>query len=57
MRLAITVLPIALLVSILSATTSAQTGTGILDIWLKARESADAPDDQRVTLYTNPRLW
>jgi formylglycine-generating enzyme required for sulfatase activity len=29
---------------------TAQTG-GVFDIWLKARESADAPNDQKVTLY------
>jgi hypothetical protein len=32
-----------------SAPTSAQTGIG--DVWLKARESANAPNDQKVTLY------
>jgi hypothetical protein len=26
-------------------------GVGVLDVWLKARESADAPNDQKVTLY------
>jgi hypothetical protein len=30
----------------------AQTGIGVLDVWLKARESADAPNDKKVTLYT-----
>jgi len=52
MRSPITALAIALLVSILSAVTSAQTGIGVLDVWLKARESADAPNDKKVTLYT-----
>jgi formylglycine-generating enzyme required for sulfatase activity len=48
MRLPLTT---ALFVSILPASTSAQTGNGILDVWLKARESADAPNDQKVTFY------
>jgi hypothetical protein len=50
-RLPITALAIGLLVSILPAPTSAQTAFGVLNIWLKARESADAPNDQKVTLY------
>jgi hypothetical protein len=55
MRLPIIALATALLVSILPASTSAQTGNGVLDIWLKVRESADAPDDQKVTLYTKSK--
>jgi hypothetical protein len=51
MRLPITALATALLVSILPAATSAQTGIGVRDVWLKARESVDAPNDQKVTLY------
>jgi hypothetical protein len=51
-RLPIIALATALLVSILPAFTSAQTGNGVLDIWLKVRESADAP---KVTLYTKSR--
>jgi hypothetical protein len=54
-RLPIIALATALLVSILPAFTSAQTGNGVLDIWLKVRESADAPNDQKVTLYTKSR--
>jgi hypothetical protein len=50
-RLPITAAATALLVSILPASTSAQTVFGVLNVWLKARESADAPNDQRVTLY------
>jgi uncharacterized caspase-like protein len=42
-------------VSILQASTSAQTGIGVLDIWLKVRESADAPNDKKVTLYTKSK--
>jgi hypothetical protein len=55
MRLGITALATALLVSILPASTSAQTGIGVLDIWLKVRESADAPNDQKVTLYKSQK--
>jgi hypothetical protein len=33
----------------------AQTGIGVLDVWLKARESADAPNDKKVTLYTKSK--
>jgi uncharacterized caspase-like protein len=51
MRLPIIALATALLVSILPASTGAQTGIGVLDVWLKRRESADAPNDQKVTLY------
>jgi formylglycine-generating enzyme required for sulfatase activity len=50
-RLPITALATALLVSILPAVTSAQTAFGILNVWLKARESADAPNEQQITLY------
>jgi hypothetical protein len=53
MRLPIIALATALL--ILSSSTSAQTGNGVLDIWLKVRESADAPNDQKVTLYTKSK--
>jgi Caspase domain len=45
----------ALLVSILPASIAAQTGNGILDTWLKVRESADAPNDRQVTLYTKSK--
>ncbi|MBO0758115.1 MAG: caspase family protein, partial [Bradyrhizobiaceae bacterium] len=55
MRLPITALATALLVSILPASLSAQPGTGVVDIWLKVREGADAPIDQKVTLYTKSR--
>jgi hypothetical protein len=55
MRSAIIALATALLVSILPTSTSAQTGIGVLDVWLKARESADAPNDQKVTLYTKSK--
>jgi hypothetical protein len=55
MRLPITALATTLLVSILSVTSSAQTGSGILDIWLKVRESADAPNDKKITLYTKSK--
>jgi TPR repeat protein len=50
-RLPITALATALLVAILPAVTSAQTAFGVLNVWLKARESADAPNDQQITLY------
>jgi hypothetical protein len=33
----------------------AQTWLGALDVWLKARESADAPNDQKITLYTKSK--
>jgi Caspase domain len=56
MRLPIIALATALLVSILPTSTSAQTGNGVVDIWLKVRESADAPTtDQKVTLYTTSK--
>jgi hypothetical protein len=55
MRLPIIALATALLISILPPSTSAQTGNGVLDIWLKVRESADAPNDQKVTLYTKSK--
>jgi TPR repeat protein len=44
---------IALLLSLLAnAPLCAQTSAaGILEVWLKARESANAPDSERVTLY------
>jgi formylglycine-generating enzyme required for sulfatase activity len=51
MRLPITALATALLVSILPASTSAQTAFGVLNVWLKKHESADAPNDQPITLY------
>jgi formylglycine-generating enzyme required for sulfatase activity len=51
MRSAIIELVTALLFSILATEIFAQTGNGILDVWLKARESADAPNDQKITLY------
>jgi hypothetical protein len=54
-RLPITALATALLVSIVVSSPSAQTGNGILDIWLKVGESADAPNDQKVTLYTKSK--
>jgi formylglycine-generating enzyme required for sulfatase activity/uncharacterized caspase-like protein len=54
-RLPITAVATALLVSILPAVTSAQTAFGVLNVWLKARESADAPNDQKVTLYTKSK--
>jgi hypothetical protein len=50
-RLPIIGLATALLVSILPAVTSAQTAFGVLNVWLKKRESADAPNDQQITLY------
>jgi hypothetical protein len=55
MRLPIIALATALLVSILPTEIFAQTGLGVLDVWLKARESADAPNDQKVTLYTKSK--
>jgi hypothetical protein len=55
MRLPIIAFATALLVSMLPSSTSAQTGNGVLDIWLKVRESADAPNDQKVTLYTKSK--
>ena len=55
MRLPIIALATALLVSILPASTSAQTEFGVLDIWLKVRESADAPNDKKITLYTKSK--
>jgi hypothetical protein len=39
MRLLIIAFATALLFSIVVASTSAQTGIGVLDVWLKARES------------------
>jgi hypothetical protein len=50
-RLPITALATALLVSIVPAVTSAQTAFGVLNVWLKKRDSADAPNDQQITLY------
>jgi uncharacterized caspase-like protein len=51
MRLQIIALATALLVSILPTVTSAQTAFGVLNVWLKKHESADAPNDQQITLY------
>jgi hypothetical protein len=51
MRLLIILLATALLVSMLPALTPAQTGIGVLDVWLKSRESADAANAEKVTLY------
>jgi hypothetical protein len=55
MRWPITALATPLLVSILSAVTAAQTGIGVLDVWLKLRQSADAPNDRKITLYTKSK--
>jgi hypothetical protein len=33
----------------LPTVTSAQTAFGVLDVWLKKQESADAPNDQQIT--------
>jgi hypothetical protein len=55
MRLLTTALAAALLVSILPASTCAQTAFGVLNVWLKKRESADAPNDQQITLYTKSK--
>jgi hypothetical protein len=54
-RLPITALATALLVSIPPAVASAQTGNGVLDVWLKARGSANAANDRKVTLYTKSK--
>jgi formylglycine-generating enzyme required for sulfatase activity len=51
MRLPIIALATAMLVSIVPVVTSAQTAFGVLNVWLKKHESADAPNDQLVTLY------
>jgi hypothetical protein len=51
MRLPIIALATALLISILPEVTSAQTAFGVLNVWLKKHESADAPNDQQITLY------
>jgi formylglycine-generating enzyme required for sulfatase activity len=55
MRLPIIALATALLVAILPTEIFAQTGIGVLDVWLKARESADAPNDKKITLYTKSK--
>jgi hypothetical protein len=55
MRLWITAFAILFLATVASSPASAQTGIGILDVWLKARESPDAPNDQKVTLYTKSK--
>jgi formylglycine-generating enzyme required for sulfatase activity len=54
-RLPIIALATALLVSMVPAVVSAQTAFGILNVWLKKRESADAPNDQQITLYTKSK--
>jgi hypothetical protein len=54
-RFPITALATALLVSVSPTATFAQTGIGVLDVWLKIRESADAPNDRKVTLYTKSK--
>lgn len=51
MRFRITALATALLVPIVASSPSAQTGFDVLDVWLRARETADAPNDQKVMLY------
>jgi hypothetical protein len=52
MRLRLAVLIVLALSLIAYAPLQAQTSTGgIVEIWLKARESVDAPNDQKVTLY------
>jgi formylglycine-generating enzyme required for sulfatase activity len=51
MRLPIIALATALLVLIVPEATSAQTAFGVLNVWLKKHESADAPNDQQITLY------
>jgi hypothetical protein len=47
MRSPIIALATALAVSLVPAVTSAQTTFGVLNVWLKKHESADAPNDQR----------
>jgi hypothetical protein len=39
----------------LPAVKPAQTAFGVLNVWLKKRESADAPNDQQIMLYRNPK--
>jgi hypothetical protein len=39
----------------LPAVEPAQTAFGVLNVWLKKRESADAPNDQHITLYTKSK--
>jgi formylglycine-generating enzyme required for sulfatase activity len=51
MRLPITALGTALLITITPLSAYAQTAFGSLNVWLKAGESADASNDQQVTLY------
>jgi len=41
----------ALLLSLIGTAQAQLTSGGIFEIWLKAREAADAPNDQKVTLY------
>jgi hypothetical protein len=48
-RLPITALATALLVSILRAVASARTAFGVLNVWLKKHESANAPNNQQIT--------
>jgi hypothetical protein len=49
--LPINALATALAVSLVPAVTSAQTAFGVLNVWLKKHGSADAPNDQQITLY------
>jgi formylglycine-generating enzyme required for sulfatase activity len=52
MQLRMWLMGIALLSLLSTATAYAQlTADGIVEVWLKAREAADAPIDQKVTLY------
>src|SRR5215472_5220090 len=41
----------ALLLSLIGTAQAQLTSGGIFEIWLKAREAADATNDQKVTLY------
>jgi formylglycine-generating enzyme required for sulfatase activity len=50
-RLPIIALATALLVSILPAASPAQTAFGELNVWLKQRASADAPNEENFTMY------
>jgi hypothetical protein len=54
-RLPITALATALLVSILLTATLAQTGIGVLDVGLTIRESADTPNSKKITLHTKSK--
>jgi hypothetical protein len=54
-RLPIIALATALLISMLPTAMFAQTELGVLDVWLKMGQSANALSERKITLYTKSK--